>query len=67
MICPHCKNSIEWVICVSNYYQRQILDADGVLLPEWEDTNDAIGDTLRHECPECFEILTFDQNGNLVK
>lgn len=67
MICPHCNEKIEWVICVSYYYQRQNLDPDGVLLSSWEDCNDSIGDTIRHECPECFKVLNFDNDGNLVK
>lgn len=67
MVCPHCNKNIERVICVSNYYQIQILDVDGILIPEWEDINDSIGDTIRRECSECFETLNFDNNGKIVQ
>lgn len=67
MICPHCTKNIEWVMNVSKYYQRQILDSDGILLEEFEDCNEAIGDTLYLACPECYVELEFDNDGKLVK
>lgn len=66
MICPHCNKNIEWVICVSSYFQRQSLNKDGILLPEWDDLNDSIGDTLYYLCPECDGTLVFDNHGILI-
>lgn len=67
MICPHCNKDIEFVMCVSSYTQRQMLDKNGVLLAEWEDINDCMGDTLYHHCPECYQNLNFDNDGILVE
>lgn len=67
MICPNCNKNIDWVMNVSKYYQRQILDSDGILLEEFEDCNEAIGDTLYTCCPECYIELEFDNSGKLVE
>lgn len=67
MNCPHCDSRLEYVICVSAYFQNQLLNSSGALSDEWEDVNDAIGDTLYHSCPFCFATIVFDNGGILVK
>ena len=62
IVCPYCKNEVKFVICVSSFYQRQLLDKEGKLSDTWEDMDDAIGDTTGYFCPECDSPLEFDRN-----
>jgi hypothetical protein len=66
MKCPYCEKEIDHVITASYYYQIQRLDVKGNLTQEYEDMNDAIGDTMFTLCPECDEEIRFDSHGKLI-
>lgn len=63
--CPHCSAEIHYVICTSKYYQRQTISPEGKLIHEYDDIDEAIGETISTDCPECWTSIQFTRDGRL--